>query len=83
MVTWYTCPGGRAFSVRPDLWPAGLAVTVSRGRTRRALADWAMNGRTLRPMPGSSRPGVAEALVLEGVTLERYSRTWEDWTPDP
>lgn len=88
MVTWYTCPGGRAFSVRPDLWPAGSAVTTGprpwrAGRRYQSLADWTMTGRALVPMPGASEPGVADALVLGGLGLVEYSRPWEDWTPDP
>ena len=85
MVTWYTCPEGRAFSVRPDLWPAGSAVTTGGIRREQCqrLADWTMTGRALVPMPGASEPGVAEALVLGGLGLVEYSRPWEDWTPDP
>ncbi len=88
MVTWYTCPGGRAFSVRPDLWGPGWEVVTTGGtagirRRYQFLADWTMTGRGLGPTPGASEPGVAEALVLGGQVLVECSRPWEDWTPDP
>ena len=97
MTTWYTAPavglhGGPlwAFSVRPDLWPAGTCAWVMGGHAAQwghaaqyRLADFDESRTRTRPAPESDAPGAAEALVLGGrvAVLANNARDMP-WTPE-
>ena len=90
MTTWYTAQavglhGGPmwAFSVRPDLWPAGTCAWVRASWSQYRLADFDESRTRTRPAPESDAPGAAEALVLGGrvAVLANNARDMP-WTPE-
>ena len=90
MTTWYSGPdGSRAFSVRPDLWPAGWMVwekfdhAVGRWPPGYLADTMTMLSQPTTPAPGAGAPGVAEALVLGGrvAVLANNARDMP-WTPE-
>ena len=80
MTTWYTAPiphGGQpvwAFTVRPDLWPAGSVVDVVNTDVG-WLANW-------DPWTAKTRPG-PESLAGQVSVDMRWDRTHWHWTEVP
>ena len=69
MTTWYKEGRGHvswvAFSVRPDLWPAGTCAWA-RGVQHLRLADWTARCQEDAVDEANGVPGAAEALILAG-----------------
>ena len=86
MTTWYKEGRGHvswvAFSVRPDIWPAGTCAWVT-GLDPGWLADFNADPRRSRPAQQSGAPGAAEALILADlVSTLTQDATGLTWTPE-
>ena len=77
MTTWYRAggvAGSWAYTVRPDLWPAGAYVKARADSP--VFADWTMTGRSMAILQGGDLPGVAEAAILTGVQVDLAATVW-------